>query len=99
MQQDEIVMFFDAHNVGFSKDAETAAKFYSEPCITARAGTARVNNTSADTVGFFKAVLEQYQARGCTHGDYDLLEVRGLGANSVIATLHWRYRNEGQQVL
>ena len=42
MQQTEIVRFFDAYNVGFSKDAETAATFYSEPCIAARAGSARV---------------------------------------------------------
>lgn len=97
--QQELVKFFDAYTISFEENAASIATFYSEPCITARGGNVRANGSNADTVEFFGNVLEQYRARGLKGGDYDILNVRPLGSNSVIATIHWRYRNAQREVL
>jgi hypothetical protein len=95
----ELIDFFDAYTISFGETPASIATFYSEPCITARGGNVRANGSSAETIEFFGAVLAQYRSRGLKGGDYDVLDVRSLGSNSVIATLHWRYRNGEGDVL
>ena len=51
----------------------------------------RINTTHADTTALFGEVDRQYRARGYTHADYEVLESRSLGANSVFATIRWAY--------
>jgi NTF2-like protein (DUF6841) len=90
--QVEFKAFFDAYRDSFVEGPPAIATFYSEPCVTARAGVVRVNHTHADTTALFAEVDRQYRARGFTHADYEVLESRSLGANSVCATICWSYK-------
>jgi hypothetical protein len=61
--------------------------------MAARNGAIRVNASHAETTAQFVGVHRQYEARGFTHADYDVLDVRSAGANSVVATVRWAYKN------
>jgi hypothetical protein len=74
--------FFDAYRDSFPSGPAAIASFYAEPCLTARGSTVRVNATQADTAAIMTAVDQQYRARDFTHGAYQLLEARGVGANA-----------------
>ena len=79
--------------ISFPAGPATIASFYAEPCVTARAGVVRVNASHADTTALFTEVDKQYRARGFTQADYVILHKHGLGANSVMATIRWTYKD------
>ena len=91
--------FFDAYRDSFPVVPAAIAAFYSEPCVTARAGVVRVNATTADTMALFAEVDRQYRSRGYTHADYEVLDSRNLGANAASATLRWSYKRAGGETI
>jgi len=91
--QTDLRGFFDSYRDSFPAGPAAIAAFYSEPCMTARSGVVRVNATHADTAALFAEVDRQYRARGFTHADYLPLNSHKLGANSVLATIRWTYKN------
>lgn len=92
MQMD-LGKFFDLYRDSFPAGPAAIAAFYSEPCVTERGDMVRVNATHADTTALFAEVDRQYRARGFTHADYLPLNSHELGANSVLATIRWTYKN------
>ena len=91
--------FFDAYDGAFRETAKSIAQFYFEPCITARMGVPRLNATRTDTESFFGQVLEKYRAQGFDHGQILNLESQSLGANSVLATIRWSFKDKGDKTL
>jgi hypothetical protein len=91
--QMELKGFFDSYRDSFPAGPAAIAAFYSEPCVTARGGIVRVNATLADTTALFADVDRQYRDRGYTHADYVPVHSRELGANGVLATIRWTYKN------
>jgi hypothetical protein len=89
----EMTAFFDAYAKSFEQEPAAIAAFYSEPCVTARGGVVRVNSSQRDTIAFFTEVIKQYRSRGFTHGNYLSLDWQHLGANSILATLRWAYKD------
>ena len=96
---DEIRRFFDAYNASFLESPEAVAKFYNEPCVTARMGVPNLNPTRQDTINFFGPVLERYRSRGWAYGEILSLEHRALGINSILATVRWAYKNKDGNTL
>ena len=90
--RDEMTSFFSAYRDAFSKGPAAIADFYAEPCVTARTGTVRVNATRKQTQVIFADIDRRYRAKGFTHGEMLSLEAKPLGANSVLATVHWAYK-------
>jgi hypothetical protein len=91
--QNEFTKFYDAYRDSFPQGAAAISSFYSEPCMTARAGVVRPHATLADLTALFTEVDRQYRARGYTHADYELLDQRSLGGNAALATVRWSYKN------
>ena len=87
--------FFDAYGESFTKGAAAIAAFYAEPCMTARAGSVRLNATRRDTETFFAGVDASYRERGFRQGAIVFLIEQSLGANSAIATIQWAYQDAG----
>ena len=75
------------------------ADFYAEPCITARMGNARLNATRADTEAFFGQVLDKYRSQGFHHASILSFDTRPIGVNSVIVTIKWAYKDQGDKAL
>lgn len=96
---DELTTFFNAYGKSFEQGPAAIAAFYSEPCVTARGGVVRVNASQADTVALFTDVHKLYCSRGFTHGNYLSLDWQRLGANSVIVTLRWAYKNAEEKTI
>ena len=67
--------------------------------MTARAGVTRVNPSLEDTATLFAEGDKQYRARGFTHADYEVLDTKELGADSILATLRWSYKNDDDSTL
>jgi hypothetical protein len=97
--QPDLRTFFDAYGESFLHGAEAIAVFFAEPCITARAGVVRINPSHETITAIFREVVEQYRARGFTHGDYIHIESRSLGTNSAFATLRWSYKDAAGSTL
>jgi hypothetical protein len=97
--QDELRKFFDAYRDSFPVGPAAIAAFYSEPCVTARAGVLRVNATAVDTTALFAEVDRQYRSRGYTHADYEALDSRSLGANAASVTLRWSYKRPNGETI
>lgn len=95
----EIRQFFDDYNAAFQTTPAAIAEFYSAPCITARMGAATLNTTRHDTAAFFASVLEKYRAMGCTRGEIVKLESWPLGVNSILANVHWAYKDDAGTTL
>ncbi len=95
----EVKKFIEAYRDSFSQGSSAIAKFYSEPCITARMGVIRVNPTLKDTQLLFAEVDEKYRARGFTHGAILSLDIRPLGSNSALATVHWAYKGPREETI
>ena len=93
--QEELKTFFDAYRDSFPEGAAAIAAFYSEPCMTARAGVVRVNATLAELTVLFTEVDRQYRARGYVRGEYEILDHCRLGANAALATVRWLYKGAG----
>ncbi len=91
--------FFDAYGESFTKGAAAIAAFYAEPCITARAGSVRLNATRRGTETFFAGVDANYRERGFRQGAILFMIEQSLGANSAIATIQWAYRDAGGKKL
>ena len=91
--------FFDAYGESFTKGAAAIAAFYAEPCITARAGSVRLNATRQDTETFFAGVDASCRERGLKRGAILFMIEQSLGANSAIATLQWAYKDAGGRTL
>jgi hypothetical protein len=53
---------FLTYRDSFPSGPAAIASFYAEPCLTARGGTVRVNETQADTAAIMTAVDQQYPA-------------------------------------
>jgi len=95
----EVKRFIEAYRDSFSQGPSAIAKFYSEPCVTARMGVVRVNPTLKDTQLLFAEVDEKYRARGFTHGEILSLDIRSLGSNSALATVHWAYKGAREETI
>lgn len=89
----EVEQFMKAYGNSFSEGPRVIASFYSEPCVTARAGVVRVHSTSKDIETLFVQVDKDYRARGFTHGAMVTMDVQLLGSNSAFATVRWAYKN------
>jgi NTF2-like protein (DUF6841) len=92
-------VFLDAYRDSFAKGPAAIASFYAEPCVTARMGSVRINISQSDTAALFSEVDKQYRARGYTHADYDLSDVRNLGVNAALVTARWSYKGADRQVI
>ncbi|MGQ0545300.1 MAG: hypothetical protein ACT4P3_08215 [Betaproteobacteria bacterium] len=95
----EIRDFFEAYGGSFAKGAAAIAAFYGEPCITARAGTVRLNTTRKDTESFFAGVDANYRDRGFRQGAMLSFAEQSLGVNSAVATIRWAYRDGAGETL
>ncbi|HYD57400.1 MAG TPA: hypothetical protein VEB41_10880 [Burkholderiales bacterium] len=91
--------FFSRYRDAFKHGAQAIAAFYSEPCVTARAGKVRVNATLAETRALFETVDQQYRSRGMTHGEIERMEIRSMGVNAVMATIRWKYKDASGRTL
>ncbi len=96
---EDVKRFVEAYRDSFSHGPSAIAEFYSEPCVTARMGAARVNPTRKDTEALFAEVDEKYRARGFTHGDILTLDIRPLGSSSALATVQWAYKDARGETL
>ena len=97
--RDEVKRFIEAYRDSFSHGPSAIAAFYSEPCVTARMGNARVNSTRKDTELLFAEVDRNYRARGFTHGAIVTMDVHSLGSNSALATVRWAYKGAEEKTL
>ena len=97
--QTELMTFFDAYRDSFVEGPAAIAAFYSEPCVTARGGVVRVSTSHAEMTALMTTVDQQYRARGFTHGTYEALDLRSLGANSALATIRWAYKSAVEQTI
>jgi len=95
----EIEQFIKAYGNSFSQGARVVCGFYSEPCVTARAGVVRVNQTRSDLELLFEKLDKDYRARGFTHGALVSMEVKPLGSNSALATVRWAYKNDREETV
>ena len=77
----EIEQFIRAYGNSFSQGAHVVCGFYSEPCVTARAGVVWLNRTRRDLELLFDKLDKDYRARGFTHGALVTMEVKLLGFN------------------
>jgi hypothetical protein len=91
--------FFEAYGDSFTQGPAAIAAFYAEPCITARAGSVRLNATRQDSEAFFAGVDKTYRERGFRQGAILFLIEQSLGANSAIATIQWAYRDAAGKTL
>jgi hypothetical protein len=97
--REEVTKFIEAYRDSFSHGPSAIAQFYSEPCVTARMGVARVNATRNDTELLYVEVDARYRARGFTHGDILTMDVQPLGSNSALATVQWAYKGACEEML
>ena len=95
----DVEEFMEAYGNSFAQGARAVASFYSEPCLTARAGVVRVNPTRRETEALFVQVDKDYRARGFTHGSILTMEVQRLGSNSALATVRWAYKNSREETV
>jgi hypothetical protein len=97
--REDVAKLIEAYGDAFGRGPSAIAEFYAEPCVTARAGVARVHATRKDVESLFAEVEETYRARGFTHGDVLSLHVELLGSNSALATVQWAYRGACEELL
>jgi len=97
--RDEVTKFIEAYRDSFGRGPSAIAEFYSEPCVTAGTGVARVNPTRNDTELLFAEEDATYRARGFTHGDILTMDVQPLGSNSALATVQWAYKGACEEML
>ena len=97
--REEVTKFIEAYRDCLGRGPSAIAEFYSEPCVTARTGVARVNLTRNDTELLFVEDDARYRARGFTHGDILTIDVQPLGSNSVLATVQWAYKGACEEML
>jgi hypothetical protein len=62
-------------------------------------GVVSVNTTLKDIHLLFTEIDERYRAKGFTHADILSLEIRPLGSNSILATVHWAYKGARENTL
>jgi len=96
---DEAKRFIEAYRDSFKRGASAIAEFYSEPCVTVRMGTVRVNQTRKDTELLFAEVDKNYRSKGFTHGDILTLDIQPLGSNCAFATVRWAYKGADEKTL
>jgi hypothetical protein len=96
---DELRRFIEAYRDSFSQGPSAIAAFYSEPCVTARMGNARVNSTRRDTELIFAEVDKNYRTKGFTHGSIVTMDVQPLGSSSALATVRWAYKDADEKIL
>ena len=97
--KEEIREFFEAYNKSFEQSPAEIAKFYHEPCITARMGTANLNVRRADAEAFFAAALEKYRARGWVRGEIKSVRSERFGQNSALAVVDWAYKDKENKTI
>ena len=97
--REDVAKLIEAYGDACGRGPSAIAEFYAEPCVTARAGVARVHATRKDVESLFGEVEETYRARGFTHGDVLSLQVEPLGSNSALATVQWAYRGACEELL
>jgi hypothetical protein len=97
--REDVTQFIEAYRDAFGRGPRAIAEFYSEPCVTARMGVARVSSTRKDTEALFTDVDATYRARGFTHGEILGIDVELLGANSALATVQWAYMGACEELL
>jgi hypothetical protein len=95
----DLKAFFDAYRDSFPKGPEAVAAFYSQPCVTARAGIVRVHSSSSDITLLFEAVDKQYRDRGYTHAECSSFDCESLGANSALVMVRWAYKGPDEQTI
>lgn len=91
--------FFDAYGDSFPKGPAAVAAFYSEPCVTARAGSVRFHSSGSDITSLFEVVDKQYRDRGYTHAECLAFDCKSLGANSALVTICWAYKGPGERTI
>lgn len=91
--------FFEAYGDAFARGPAAIAAFYGEPCITARAGSVRLNATRRDAEAFFSGVDANYRERGFRKGAMLSFIEQSVGRNSAIATVHWAYQDANGRTL
>jgi len=97
--QEDVKQFFEAYRDAFSREPRAVAEFYSAPCLIARMGSVRLNATREDVESLFADIDAKYRSRGFTHAAILAQDIQQLGANSVLATVHWAYMGAQDQTL
>ena len=96
---EEIAKFIEAYRGSWRHGPTAMAEFYSEPCVMATMGVARVIPTRRDTELLLVGAEAGYRARGFTHGDILNIDVHALGSNSALATVQWAYKGACEELL
>ena len=96
---DQVTKLFEAYRDAVGRGPSAIAGFYAEPCMTVRAGVARVLATRGDTERLFTEVEAQDRAKGFTYGEILSLDVKALGATSALATVKWAYNGACAELL
>ena len=97
--REDVTKLIEAYRDSFGRGPSAIAEFYSEPCVTAGMGVARVHPTRSDTEVLFAEVDATYRARGFTHADIVTMDVHPLGSNSSLATVQWAYKGACEEML
>jgi hypothetical protein len=97
--QVELRNFFDAYLESWPKGPAAIAEFYSEPCLTARAGTLKVHLSRADITSLFTAVDKQYRDRGYNRGECLSFDWQSLDARCALATVRWAYQGPNSETI
>ena len=96
---EEIAKFIEAYRGSWRHGPTAMAEFYSEPCVMATMGVARVIPTRRDTELLLVGAEAGYRARGFAHGDILNIDVHALGSNSALATVQWAYKGACEELL
>jgi hypothetical protein len=95
-QASEISSFFADYTRLFdARDGAAIATCYHVPSISMRAdASVHVFQTLRELQNFFQAVAERYYAEGQRHSRFVNLDVKPIGAKSVVASLEWQMLRE-----
>src|SRR4051812_4001740 len=99
MTESELRSFFADYGTSFLETEVQIAAFYGAPCMTARQGIVHLHGTRDHVQAFFAEVLRRYRAQGSTQGDIRSFKSVPLGANSIMTTVTWAYKNAAGQIL
>lgn len=97
--QVELRNFFDAYLESWPKGPAAIAEFFSEPCLTARAGALRVHLSREDFASHFDVVDKQYRDRGYKRGECLSFNSQSLDAKCALATVRWAYRGSASETI
>jgi uncharacterized protein (TIGR02246 family) len=98
---DAIRELFDRYSAAFQQvDVDAIPDFYTVPSVTVRGdGSLHAFDSRESVRLFFDGVARGYYDEGMRHANYEILEVRGLGAEAWLVTLRWfMYEASGAEI-